>query len=119
MIMTAEEARQKISKLPSEISACYVLWDRPRGVPVYVGTARSPSRLRSHLQKDHARLGNLGKLADNPPFYKYVMRQPIGWLGVSFDMFACQSGARMAEVQQIAQFGMRPSGTLFNRQLRG
>ena len=119
MIMTADGCRRRIAALPNEIAACYTLWDREKAIPVYVGTARSPSRIRSHLQKDSVRSGNLGKLIINRPFYDFVMRQPIGWLGVSVDLFDSETEARQVEVARIAEFGMRPSGTLFNRTSRG
>ena len=119
MIMTADECTGWIAALPSEIAACYTLWDREKTVPVYVGTARSPSRIRSHLQKDRVRTGNLGKLIINRPFYDYVLGQPVGWLGISVDLFANEAQARRAEVYRIAEFGMRPNGPLFNRRSGG
>lgn len=118
-IMTVDECKRWIASLPKEISACYVLWNRLDEMPVYVGTARSPSRLRSHLQKDDCREGNLGKLIINKPFYDYVMRQPIGWLGVSAMLCDSDGQARDVERNLIAEFGMRPAGSLFNRRISG
>ena len=119
MIMSADACRRKLAALPSEIAACYTIWDRVPGVPVYVGTARSPARIRSHLQKDHMRTGNLGKLIINKPFYDYVLRQPIGWLGISFDLYDDETSARAFERARIAEYGMWPNGSLFNRSAGG
>lgn len=119
MILTAQECREILARLPHKIAACYILWDRERGVPVYVGTAWSPSRIRGHLKKDDVREGNVGTLFRNPPFYEFVMRQPIGWLGVSFELYSSEAEARQAEVKLIAEYGMLPSGTLFNRRSQG
>ncbi len=119
MIMNAQQARAKLDALPSRISARYILWNNSDKTPVYVGTAKSPSRIKSHLQKDYRREGPLGKLIINKPFYDYVMLQPIGWLGVSFDLYDDDEAARQAEQEDIARFGMRPAGTLFNRRASG
>jgi len=119
MIMTVDQTREALRRLPDQIIARYVLWNRNTGEPVYVGTAKAPSRIRSHLQKDDRREGPLGKLIVNKPFYDYVMRQPVGWLGVSFDVFEDDGAARVAEQADITRFGMRPHGTLFNRRAGG
>ncbi|MEO1678000.1 MAG: hypothetical protein AAFU80_07550 [Pseudomonadota bacterium] len=105
--------------MPERISAKYVLWNRIDGSPVYVGTAKAPSRLKSHLQKDFKREGPLGKLIINPPFYEYVMRQPVGWLGITVELFDTDQEARVAEIAEIARYGIRPEGTLFNRRAGG
>ncbi|MCX7567124.1 hypothetical protein OS189_12295 [Sulfitobacter sp. F26169L] len=117
--MNAEQTRSKLAALPLSINARYVLWNRLETMPVYVGTAKAPSRIKSHLQKDDKRVGPLGKLIVNKPFYEYVMNQPIGWLGISFDLFEDDDDARQAERDDIARFGMRPNGTLFNRRAGG
>lgn len=119
MIMNVEQARRRLDALPTRISARYILWDRNKTVPVYVGSAKSPSRIKSHLQKDSKRHGPLGKLIINKPFYDYVMAQPTGWLGLSFDLFEDDEAAREAERRDILRFGMRPNGTLFNRRASG
>lgn len=119
MIMDAKQTRAKLDAMPSQINARYILWNRFDGLAVYVGTAKAPSRIRSHLQKDNRREGPLGKLIINKPFYDYVMIQPEGWLGVSFDLFGDDEAARRAERDDIERFGMRPGGTLFNRRASG
>jgi len=119
MILDAAQCLRQLATLPPRISACYVLWDRANSLPVYVGTARSPSRIRSHLQKDERRTGNLGKLIINRPFYDFVLAQPVGWLGVTVDLFDTYEEARLAEVARIAEHGMRPLGSLFNRRAAG
>ena len=119
MTMNSEQARSKLDALPPQISARYILWNKLDGTPVYVGTAKSPSRIKSHLQKDYRREGPLGKLIINNPFYEYVLRQPIGWLGVSYNLFDDDAAARTVEQEDIAKYGMRPNGTLFNRRASG
>ena len=119
MILDVEQCRRRLAVLPVEIFACYTLWDRFADIPVYVGTARNPSRIKSHLQKDDKRQGNLGKLVINQPFYTYVMQRPVGWLGVSFDLYDSHEEARSAEQSRIAEFGLRPFGSLFNRRAGG
>lgn len=119
MIMDVEQCRRRLASLPKQIFGCYTLWDRASDTPVYVGTAKSPSRIRSHLQKDDKRIGNLGKLIINKPFCDYVLSRPVGWLGISFELFENEAASRAEECSRIASFGMRPSGTLFNRRASG
>jgi len=119
MIMSVDECRRKHAALQNDIAACYTLWDRGSAIPVYVGTARSPSQIRRHLIKDHVREGKLGKLRINPPFHGFVLQQPIGWLGISFELYDDEASARAVERARIGEYGMRPIGSLFNRRSGG
>ena len=119
-ILTADECRSRIVALPDKIEACYVLWDRRDARPVYVGTAQSKGRIRAHLLKDGVRDGKIGLTHRNKKFFDYVNAQPVGWLGVTFELFETKANAREAERAAISKFGIRRNGgSLFNRQMSG
>ena len=119
-ILTADECRSRIVALPDKIEACYVLWDRRDARPVYVVTAQSKGRIRAHLLKDGVRDGKIGLTHRNKKFFDYVNAQPVGWLGVTFELFETKANAREAERAAISKFGIRRNGgSLFNRQMSG
>lgn len=119
-ILTSEECRRQLSSLSGQINACYVLWNRKAGLPVYVGTAKTPGRLRAHLKKDRPGEEQTGHLKGNAPFHAYVKSQEQGWLGLSFVLYATEEEAKSAERALIANHGLRSSGgQLFNRRMGG
>ncbi|MNR94505.1 hypothetical protein D3C72_255900 [compost metagenome] len=119
-IMNAATCRRALGAPAWQGVAVYMLWSRKDQIPVYCGTARSPSRLRSHLAKDDLANGPKGKTHVNPDLRAYCLAQPAGWLGVSFALFESDDEARAVERDIIGRLGIRRyGGQLFNQRLSG
>jgi hypothetical protein len=119
-VMTSDQVRRALDGLTGEIFARYVLWDLNSGLPVYVGTAKTASRIRVHLKKDSPEAEQTAHLKGNDAFHRFVKSQKAGWLGVSFDLFGTDEEAKRDERALIERFGLRSAGgQLFNRRMGG
>jgi hypothetical protein len=120
-ICSPEECRDRLTKRWNDAeTAVYILWDRASELPVYCGTSRTPSRLRSHLAKNDLANGPVGKTHVNPEFRAYCLSQAKGWLGVSFLVCPDEAAARQIEREIIGAFGIRKfGGLLYNQRLSG
>lgn len=121
VIMNAADCRVAlIARSPWEGVAVYMLWLRETAEPVYCGTAKSASRLKSHLVKDDLANGPVGKTHVNPGLRSFCLAQPAGWLGVSFALFENEDTARAVEREIIGRLGLRRhGGQLFNQRFSG
>ena len=96
------------------------MWHRRTGEPDYCGTAKSKSRLKSHLKKDDPRTPPSAHNLANVELTRFWQSQPNGWLGVSFKLYPTDAEARRVECEIIAAFGIRRAGgKLFNQRLSG
>ena len=122
-VLAADTARQHLSRKSAwkgDGTATYLLWDRAENRPIYCGTARTPRRLLSHLDKDDLANRPVGKTTVNPELRAYCLSRPKGWLGVSFSVFPDENTAKKLERSIISHYGIRRfGGTLYNQRLSG
>jgi hypothetical protein len=120
-IHTADEAKILLnSNSPWPGVATYVLWDIKNERPIYCGTAKTSTRLRSHLDKDDLANRPVGKTHVNPELRAFCLSQTKGWLGISFIHSSTEAEARDLERKIISEYGIRKlGGQLFNQRMSG
>ena len=103
----------------------YVLWDQTAAEPqpIYVGTAKSQSRIDNHARKAYGGT-NLTRKSGHKTFADYVERQAKNygpdWLGFTFHQHDSFESAKIKEQSLIQDWGIKKNGgRLFNRQLTG
>ena len=118
-ILSAPECRDHLTRHPHLARAlCFLLWDRPAGLPFLCGVTNSLDRILRHLDKDGVRDGAIGLTRFQPDLLAYVMAQPVGFLGVSLFPFDTLGEAKFCEHAIVTEFGRREAGgILFNRRI--
>ena len=104
----------------------YVLWDRtttPKPQPIYVGTAKSQSRIDNHARKANGGT-SLTRKSGAIPLAEHVERQSKNhgpdWIGFSFHQHNSFDDAKVTERELIQGWGIKKlGGKLFNRQMSG
>lgn len=119
-IIDAAACARRLTDVPWEGVATYVLWDRETQTPIYCGTAVSRSRLKSHLTKDDPASPVSSHNKRNPELVAYWQSRPKGWLGVSFAFSSTAEEAKELERRIIRHYGIRSQGgLLFNQRVSG
>ena len=118
-ILDAEQCRARLmADATLSRALCFLLWDRPVGMPFLCGVTNSRERMLSHLDKDRVRDGSIGLTRFQPDLLAFVMAQPIGFLGVSLFPFETLGEAKCCEHAIVTEFGRREAGgVLFNRRI--
>lgn len=117
-ILSADDARLWLND-HRRTPLCWLLWDRPAGVPFLCGVSASDVRVLAHLEKDQVRDGRIGLTWMQPELLDFVMAQPKGFLGVSLFPFLTLGQAKWCEHAIIGEFGTRENGGwLFNTRAR-
>lgn len=118
-ILSAPDCRRHLLRHPEIAKAlCFLLWDRPAGMPFLCGVTNGVDRMLTHLEKDTLRDGAIGLTRFQPDLLDYVMAQPVGFMGVSLFPFDTLGEAKFCEHAIISEFGRREAGgVLFNRRI--